>query len=77
VCTATGRLEGAKFDHFFDRDKNRVTQMWLVCGECNRHLLDADYRAASPSAFESYQVGVKPLLSRQIPMALEAVPKGE
>ena len=29
VCTDTGRLSGAEYDHFFARDKNRVSQTWL------------------------------------------------
>ncbi|MGA7239710.1 MAG: hypothetical protein WBY44_28785 [Bryobacteraceae bacterium] len=31
VCTDIGRLSGAEYDHFFARDKNRVSQTWLQC----------------------------------------------
>jgi hypothetical protein len=71
VCTEDGRLPGAEYDHFFARDKNRVGQTWLVCGEFNTRLLDTDYKAWARSAFEAYQAALKPLLSRQLPMDLE------
>jgi hypothetical protein len=70
VCDANGRLQGAEFDHFFARDKNRVGQVWLTCGACNRRLIDTDFKAAARSAFEAYQAALKPLLSKQLPMDL-------
>jgi hypothetical protein len=59
VCNDHGRLPGAEYDHFFARDKNRVTQTWLVCGACNQRLIDTDCRAAARSAFEAYQAAVR------------------
>lgn len=71
VCTASGRLEGAEFDHWYSRNQNRVGQTWLVCRDCNRHLLDTDFKAAARSAFESYQAALKPFVgNRQIPLGL-------
>jgi len=75
VCTDLGRLEGAEYDHFFNRNQNRVTQTWLVCGECNRRLIDSEFKAGARSAFESYQAALRPLLSRQIQMPLCEGPK--
>jgi hypothetical protein len=73
VCTEGGRLDGAEFDHWYSRNQNRVTQTWLVCGKCNRHLLDTDFKAAARSAFEAYQQALRPFMgSRQIPLILSA-----
>jgi hypothetical protein len=63
-------LPGAEFDHAYSRNQARVTQTWLVCGECNQRLISTDFRAAARSAFESYQAALKPLLGRQLPMDL-------
>lgn len=65
VTSATGRLEGAEMDHWYSRNQNRVTQTWLVCSDCNRRLLDTDFKAAARSAFESYQQALRPFMSRQ------------
>jgi hypothetical protein len=65
VCIEQGRIGGAEYDHFFARDKNRVTQTWLVCGDCNQKLIDTDYRAAARSAFEAYQAAVRLAMSAQ------------
>ena len=62
----------------FCRSKNRVTQTWLICGECNGKLRDTDFKAEMRSAFESYQQALRPFLGRQIPMVLfEAAGKME
>ncbi len=70
VCGAAGRIEGSEYDHWFCRSKNRVTQTWLICGECNGKLRDTDFKAEMRSAFESYQQALRPFLGRQIPMVL-------
>ncbi len=70
VCTADGRLETAEFDHWFSRHQSRVTQTWLICADCNRKLRDTDFKASVRSAFEAYQLALKPLLARQMPLAL-------
>lgn len=73
VCTEGGRLDGAEFDHWYSRNQNRVTQTWLVCGDCNRRLLDTDFKAAARSAFEAYQAALRLFMgSRQIPLGLTA-----
>jgi hypothetical protein len=71
VCTAFARLPGAEFDHWYGRNQNRVTQTWLVCGECNQRLLDTDFKAAARSSFEAYQHALRPFLGgRQTSLAL-------
>ena len=70
-----GRLPGAEFDHWYSRDKNRAHQVWLVCAACNGALVNTEFKAAARSAFESYQAALRPLLSRQVPLGLTAVPK--
>jgi hypothetical protein len=73
VCSDTGRREGAEFDHWYSRNQNRVTQTWLVCRACNAGLLDTDFKAAARSAFESYQMALRPFLgNRQMPLGLTA-----
>ena len=72
VCSPIGRLEGAEFDHWYSRSQSRATQTWLVCGNCNRRLVDTDFKAAARSAFESYQQALRPLMQRQMPLALTA-----
>jgi hypothetical protein len=73
VCIDTGRLQGAEFDHWYSRNQNRVTQTWLVCRACNAALIDTDFKASARSAFESYQMALRPFLStRQIPLGLTA-----
>lgn len=71
VCSGTERLASAEFDHWYSRNQNRVTQTWLVCQECNRRLIDTDFKAGARSAFESYQGAIKPFLqNRQMPLGL-------
>jgi hypothetical protein len=71
VCSDTGRLLGAEFDHWYSRNQNRVTQTWLICAECNRRLMDTDFKASARSAFEAYQQALRPLMGgRQIPLGL-------
>jgi hypothetical protein len=73
VCNAVSRLDGGEFDHWYSRAQNRVTQTWLVCRDCNQRLLDTDFKAAARSAFESYQMALRPFLgNRQIPLGLTA-----
>jgi len=74
VCTESGRVDGSEFDHWYSRSQNRVTQTWLVCRECNQKLLDTDFKASVRSAFEAYQLAVRPFLSttRQLPLGLSA-----
>jgi hypothetical protein len=62
VCTEAERLPGAEFDHWYSRNQNRVTQTWLVCAECNRQMLDTDFKSGARSAFESYQTALRPFL---------------
>jgi hypothetical protein len=71
VCTDTERLESAEFDHWYSRNQNRAAQAWLVCGECNRRLLDTDYKASARSAFGAYQQALGPVMgARQISLVL-------
>jgi hypothetical protein len=63
VCDATGRLEGAEYDHWYGRNQNRITQTWLVCSACNQRLNDTDFKAAARSAFEAYQQALRPFSS--------------
>jgi hypothetical protein len=78
VCTDTGRLNGSEYDHYFGRSQNRVTQTWLVSQECNQRLLNSDFKTAARSSFESYQLALRPLLSRQTMMPLvEVAAKGK
>jgi hypothetical protein len=73
VCTAVDRLEGAEYDHWYTRNQNRVTQTWLVCGDCNRRMIDTDFKASARSAFESYQQALRPFMgNRQMPLGLTA-----
>ncbi len=61
------RLPGAEFDHWYSRNQNRATQTWLVCAECNQRLLDTEFKSIARSAFESYQLALKPFVGvRQI-----------
>ena len=74
VCTEAERLEGAEFDHRYSRNQNRVTQTWLVCRDCNRRLIDTDFKAAARSAFEAYQQAWRPFMAaRQIPLILSGL----
>ena len=66
VCTDSGRIEGAEYDHWYGRNMNRATETWLICGRCNEQLNKADFKASARSAFESYQAAVRPLLNRQM-----------
>jgi hypothetical protein len=71
VCNASGRLDGSEFDHWYSRNQNRVTQTWLVCGDCNRRMLDTDFKSTARSAFEAYQQALRPFMgNRQIPFNL-------
>jgi hypothetical protein len=64
--------------HWYSRNQNRVTQTWLVCGDCNRRLLDTDFKAAARSAFESYQQALRPLMgNRQLPLKLTSSDSSE
>jgi hypothetical protein len=63
VCTEAGKLSDAEYDHWFSRDKNRLTQTWLVCAECNQRLRDTDFKSRARSAFEAYQQALQPFLS--------------
>ena len=77
VCTESGRLDGAEFDHWYGRNMNRVTETWLICGRCNEGLNKADFKAAARSAFESYQAAVRPLLDRQMAFPAMSARAGE
>lgn len=71
VCTDSGRLPGAEYDHWYSRSQNRATQTWLVCGSCNQRLRDTEFKASTQAAFESYQQALKPFLSaRQMNLGL-------
>jgi hypothetical protein len=70
VCNESGRLDRAEFDHWYGRNQNRVTQSWLVCAGCNDNLNNTDFKASARSAFEAYQMALRPFLSRQIPLGL-------
>ncbi len=73
VCTECERLSGAEFDHWYSRNQNRVTQTWLVCAECNRQLVDTDFKSGARSAFEAYQLALRPFLGgRQIALGFGA-----
>jgi hypothetical protein len=73
VCTESGRLPGAEYDHYFARNQNRATQTWLVCGPCNEALIGTDFKVAARSAFESYQAAVRPMLNRQMAFSVMEV----
>ena len=70
VCSESGRIDGAEYDHWYSRSQNRVTQTWLVCGPCNQKLRDTEYKFNARSAFEAYQAALKPFVGRQIPLGL-------
>jgi hypothetical protein len=65
VCNSQGRLEGAEFDHWYARYRNGAEETWLVCAPCNRSLEVTSYKAAVRSAFEAYQLALRPFLSGQ------------
>ena len=50
VVNATGRLPGSDLDHFYGRDKNDVTQTWIICRDCNDNLNNSDFKAAAEIA---------------------------
>jgi hypothetical protein len=75
IVDENGRLPGVEFDHWHNRSINRPTSSWAVCEACNARLTDPDFKASARSAFESYQMALKPLLSKQVSMELGA--KGE
>jgi hypothetical protein len=62
VCDALGRVGDSEYDHWYGRSQNRVTQTWLVCRACNSLLNNTDFKAAGRSAFESYQMALRPFL---------------
>jgi hypothetical protein len=62
VCTASGRLPGAEYDHWFARNRNRAEETWLVCAECNAHLNNTEFKASVRSMFESYQFALRRVL---------------
>ncbi|HLX43604.1 MAG TPA: hypothetical protein VKR43_09230 [Bryobacteraceae bacterium] len=63
VCTAEGKLPGAEFDHWYARHRNGPEESWLVCAPCNRSLEATHYKAAVRSAFEAYQLALRPFLA--------------
>jgi hypothetical protein len=78
VCSDTERLPGAEFDHFFARNKTKIHETWLICEGCNRDLLNSDFKNAARSAFEAYQLAVKPfLVSSQAVIGFEAAKGSE
>ncbi len=71
VCTESGRLPGAEYDHFYGRSQNRASQTWLVCADCNQHLTDSEFKATARSSFEAYQQALKPFTGgRQLGLKL-------
>ena len=71
VCTETNRLPGSEVDHWYSRYQNRITQTWLVCGECNQKLNDSEFKGSARSAFEAYQQALRPFLAaRQLALNL-------
>lgn len=78
VCTETEKLPGAEYDHWYSRSKTKIHETWLICESCNRALLNSDFKNAARSAFEAYQLAVKPFLSSsQTSLGLTAAPKGD
>ncbi|MCU1326975.1 MAG: hypothetical protein JWN34_2345 [Bryobacterales bacterium] len=78
VCSAAIRLDGGEFDHRYSRAQNLVTQTWLVCRDCNQRLLDTGFKAAARSAFEAYQMALRPFLgNRQMALRLMESPTGK
>jgi len=65
VTDGHGKLAGAEFDHWYARYRNGPEETWLVCGRCNRNLEITSYKAAVRSAFEAYQLALRPFLSGQ------------
>jgi hypothetical protein len=76
VCDEHGRLPGAEFDHFYARNRAGIEATWCVCSACNQRLNDTNFKAASRSAFEAYQMAVRRVLSaqpsRQVPLVESA-----
>jgi len=62
VCTAEGKLPGAEHDHWYSRHRNRAEETWLVCGDCNRRLESTPFKGSVRSAFEAYQLALRPFL---------------
>ena len=63
VCSESTRIQGAEFDHFYARHRNRAEETWLVCGACNQRLESStEFKAATRSAFEAYQAALRPFL---------------
>jgi hypothetical protein len=62
VCSPTGRLPAAEFDHWFARNRARAEETWLVCSECNARLNTTEFKASVRSAFESYQLALRRVL---------------
>jgi hypothetical protein len=65
VTDGQGKLPGAEFDHWYARYRNGPEETWLVCAPCNRNLEATSYKAAVRSAFEAYQLALRPFLSGQ------------
>ena len=64
------RLPGSEIDHWLNRANNRPNAVWIVCGPCNRKLVNAEFKATAQPAFASFQAALKPLLTnRQIPIS--------
>jgi hypothetical protein len=71
VCDESGRVGDAEFDHWYSRSQNRVSQTWLSCRTCNQALQDTDFKSAARSAFEAYQLALRPFVgTRQMPLNL-------
>lgn len=62
VCVATEKVDGAEFDHWYARHRNRAEETWLVCAPCNSRLESTAFKASIRSAFESYQAALRPFL---------------
>jgi len=63
VCTPEGRVDGAEYDHWYGRWRNRAEETWLVCALCNQKLNTSTvFKDRARSAFEAYQQALRPLL---------------
>jgi hypothetical protein len=62
VAGPEGKLATAEFDHCYARHRNRAEETWLVCSNCNRRLESTPYKASVRSAFEAYQLALRPFL---------------
>lgn len=54
------RIDGAHYDHFNGRERNRAEDGWLVCAKCNYRLQnDADFKERSRAHFRVFQDNLK------------------